>query len=86
MPLVNSPKLMNFIKVYKIIIIMFMTKKKKNTGTLNSYKFLQSSQFLTSTVVRIRTKMKTVHVIGALLMMSCVVGMSEGGRKVKKRK
>ena len=84
MLLVNSPKLMNFIKVYKIIIIMFMTKKKYRY--LEFYKFLQSSQFLTSTVVRIRTKMKTVHMIGALLMMSCVVGMSEGGRKVKKRK
>lgn len=30
-------------------------------------------------------KMKTVHVIAALLMMSCIVGMSEGGRKVQKQ-
>ena len=80
---------MNFIKVYKVINDnnkMFMIKRK-TTGTTNSYNSsFYSLHPFTSTVVRIRMKMKTVHVIAALLMMSCIVGMSEGGRKVQKRK
>ena len=80
---------MNFIKVYKVINDnnkMFMIKRiNYRYHKCLQFKFLQFSPF-TSTVVTIRMKMKTVHVIAALLMMSCIVGMSEGGRKVQKRK
>ena len=70
--------------MYSVQLLAVFGDERRNYLIKILIRFYRLPQF--TTVLKICMKMKTVHVIVALLMISCMVSISEGGRKVQKRK